>query len=111
MDSGIGIGEWAADQTRQIYSSRSLSDAFHKFSEICMSRYPESRPTAVQLLTQHAFFKQVKHTSLEEQLKNVLEPVDFDKISVENLAQKSSDDDLSKEIESLNITETAEWDF
>lgn len=112
MDSGIGIGEWGtADQTRQIYSSRSLSDSFHKFAEVCMSRYPETRASAAQLLTQHAFFKQCKHTSLEEQLKNCLEPVDFDKISVENLAQKTSDNDLTKDLESLNIHETAEWDF
>lgn len=110
MDSGIGIGEWAVDQTRQIYSARSLSDSFHKFAEICMTRFPENRPTAVHLLTQHAFLKQCRHTSLQEQLKNVLEPVDFDKISIENLA-KSSEEDLSKDIESLNITETAEWDF
>lgn len=111
MDSGIGIGEWTADQTRQIYSSRSLSDSFHKFAEMCMSRYPESRNDALQLLTYHTFFKQCKHTSLQEQLKNVLEPIDFDKISVENLAQKPSDDDLSKDIESLNIAEATEWDF
>lgn len=111
MDSGIGIGEWGtADQTRQIYSSRSLSDTFHKFAEVCMTRFPELRPNA-QLLMQHGFFKQCKHTSLEEQLKNCLEPVDFDKISVENLAQKTSDNDIAKELESLNIQEIAEWDF
>lgn len=109
VDSGIGIGEWALDQTRQIYSSRSLSDTFHKFAEVCMSRYAEHRPTAIQLLNQHAFFKQCKNTTLEAQLKNVLEPVDFDKISSENLAQKSNED-LSTELESLNINET-EWDF
>lgn len=111
MDSGIGFGEWAADQTRQIYASRTLSDAFHKFAELCMTRFPDNRPTASHLLNTHPFFKQVKHTTLEEQLKSVLEPIDFDKISVENLAQKSSEDDLSKDIESLNITEPAEWDF
>lgn len=112
MDSGIGIGEaWAVDQTRQTYSSRSLSDSFHKLAENCMSRFPENRPSAAQLLTQHAFFKQCKHTSLEEQFKNVLEPVDYDKISIDNLAQKPSDCELSREIESLTISETAEWDF
>lgn len=112
MDSGIGIGEaWAADQTRQIYSSRSLSDSFHKFAEVCMSRFPESRPSSFQLLAQHNFFKQCKHTTLEEQLKNVLEPFDFDRVSVENLAQQPSDEGLSQEIESLNISEAIEWDF
>lgn len=76
-----------------------------------MTRFPDNRPSAHHLLTQHAFFKQVKHTSLEEQLKSVLEPVDFDKISVENLAQKTSEDDLSKGLDSLNLTEPAEWNF
>lgn len=113
MDSGIGIGEaWAAEsQTRQVYSARSLSDSFHKFAENCLSRFPENRSSASQLLTQHALFKQCKQTSLEEQLRNILEPIDYDKISVENLAQKSSDCDLSRDIESLSMTETAEWDF
>jgi STE20-related kinase adapter protein alpha len=112
MDSGIGIGEaWAADQTRQIYSARSLSDNFHKLAENCMSRFPENRPSAAQLLTQHAFFKQCKHTSLEDQLKNVLEPLDYNKISADNLAKRSSDGELSREIESLNISEPGEWDF
>lgn len=109
VDSGIGIGEWALDQTRQIYSSRSLSDSFHKFAEVCMSRYAENRPTAVQLLNHHAFFKQCKNTTLEAQLKNVLEPIDFDKISVENLEQKSSED-LANQMESLQVYEP-EWDF
>lgn len=112
MDSGIGIGEaWAVDQTRSIYSRRNLSDYFHKFAEECMTRFPENRPNAFQLLTHHAFFKQCRHTTLEEQLKSVLEPVDFDKISVENLAQKPSDEDLVKDIESLSISEPVEWDF
>jgi STE20-related kinase adapter protein alpha len=112
MDSGIGIGEaWAADQTRQTYSARSLSDYFHKFAENCMSRFPENRPSATHLLLHHAFFKQCKHTSLEDQLKTVLEPVDFDKISIDNLAEKPSDDELTREIESLSISEPAEWDF
>lgn len=111
MDSGIGIGEaWAADQTRQTYSARSLSDNFHKVAENCMSRFPEHRPTAQSLL-HHAFFKQCKHTSLEDQLKNVLEPIDYDKISVDNLAQQPSECELSREIESLSINEAAEWNF
>lgn len=115
MDSGIGIGEaWAADNTRQIYSKRQLSDAFHKFAEECMIRYPESRPGAQQLLTQHAFFKQCKHTNLEEQLRQILEPVDLNKLSIENIAHKNnsdSDNDLIKDIASLNIHANTEWDF
>ncbi|CRK88162.1 CLUMA_CG001947, isoform A [Clunio marinus] len=110
MESGIGIGEaWAADQTRQIYSSRSLSDHFHKFAEQCMARFPDNRPTAQYLLTQHQFFKQCRHTSLEEQLKIFLEPVDFDRIDTDNLAQKPDIDELSKGInEKMNINDTIE---
>lgn len=116
MDSGIGIGEaWAADQTRQVYSKRQLSDPFHKFAEECMARYPENRPNVTQLLSQHPFFKQCRHTTLEEQMKNFLEPVDIDKLSLENIAQKNnsdSDNDLIKDIASLNIMDnTVEWDF
>lgn len=113
MDSGIGgIQEaWAIDQTRNTYSTRTFSDSFHKFAEDCMSRYPENRPSASQLLTQHAFFKQCKHTSLEEQFRMLLETVDVDRINIEHLAQKNSDGDLSREIESLSISEAIEWDF
>jgi hypothetical protein len=78
-----------------------------------MARYPENRPTANQLLTQHSFFKQCRHTTLEEQFRNLLEPVDIDKLSLENLAQKSdSENDLIKDIASLKIhAETESWDF
>lgn len=110
LDSGIGEA-WAADQTRNTYSARTLSDSFHKFAEDCMSRYPETRPSAAQLLTQHAFFKQCKHTSLEEQFRTVLDAADIDKISIDNLTTKPSDGELSHDIESLSISEPAEWDF
>ena len=115
MDSGIGIGEaWAADSTRQVYSKRQFSDSFHKFAEECMTRVPENRPNAHQLLTQHSFFKQVRHTNLEDQLRNILEPVDLDKLSLENIANKNNSDsenDLIKEIASLQLQADAEWDF
>lgn len=54
-----------ATQTRQIYSQRKLSDIFHKFTEKCLQRFPDDRPTVCQLLT-HSFFKQIKHTTLQE---------------------------------------------
>lgn len=115
MDSGIGIGEaWAADNTRQVYSKRLLSDPFHKFAEECMGRFPESRPSVQQLLTQHLFFKQCRNTNLEDQLRQILEPVDLNKLSLENIAQKNigdSDNDLIRDIASLNIHANTEWDF
>lgn len=114
MDSGIGIEKFAVDNTRQIYSKRQLSDPFHKFAEDCMTRYPEHRPNSQQLL-QHQFFKQCRHTNLEDQMKLILEPVDLNKLSLENIAQKSAsegDNDLIKEIASLSIHHAStEWDF
>jgi STE20-related kinase adapter protein alpha len=114
MDSGIGIGEaWAADNTRQVYSKRLLSDPFHKFAEECMARYPESRPSVYQLLN-HSFLKQCRNTNLEDQLKQLLQPVDLNKLSLENIAHKNisdSDNDLIRDIASLNIQANAEWDF
>ncbi|KAG5682965.1 hypothetical protein PVAND_012281 [Polypedilum vanderplanki] len=116
MDSGIGIGEaWAADNTRQVYSKRKFSDPFHKFAEECMARYPDNRPSANQLLTQHSFFKQTRHTNLEEQLRIILEPVDLHKLSLENIAanknNSDSENDLIQEIASLQLNQDSEWDF
>lgn len=113
VDSGIAIGEaLTGDQTRAIYSQRTLSDAFHKFGETCMSRNPDDRLNASQLLQQHSFFKQCRHTSLEEQLRIHLATVDVESTIIESLkSQNSNDDLLNSEIESLNINESAEWDF
>jgi len=108
LDSGIEIG----DNMRQVYSSRQLTDHFHKFAEVCLTHYPENRPSASWLLAHHAFFKQCKHTSLEEQLRTVLEPVDYDNITAEteNLAENpSSSVDLSRDFEALKVD--AEWEF
>lgn len=111
IDSGIAIGEAVTgDQTRAIYSQRTLSDAFHKFGETCMSRNPDDRLSASQLLHQDALFKQCRHTSLQDQLRSHLSAVDIESSIIEGLKQSSSED-LSGEIESLNISEPAEWDF
>lgn len=114
MDSGIGIGEaWAADQTRQIYSKRQLSDPFHKLAEECMARFPENRPSASQLLTQHTFIKQCRHTCLEDQFKSMPES-DLEKLNLLSVTQKNNSDsenDLIKDIASLNIHVDTEWDF
>lgn len=103
IETGIG-DTFAAVHTRQVYSQRQLSDVFHKFAELCLSRYPDERPAASQLLHHH-FFKQTKHTSLEEEFKNCLDSVDFDKItSDENV-------DLCDEISEMSIDNNFEWDF
>jgi STE20-related kinase adapter protein alpha len=116
MDSGIGIGEaWAADTTRQVFSKRQFSDPFHKFAEECMARYAENRPSANQLLTQHAFFKQCRHTNLHDQLRNILQTDDLDKLSLQHIARQKnnsdSENDLIQDIASLQVTSNGEWDF
>lgn len=77
-----GMGDTYAVQTRQVYCQRQLSDDFHKFAEICLERNPDDRPAVSLLLNDH-FFKQCKHTSLQEQFLNTMEQVDLDKISGE----------------------------
>lgn len=52
------------------YSKKEFSDNFHKFSEICLERHPEDRPTVLQLLN-HPFLKQWKHTSLFRELQSL----------------------------------------
>lgn len=82
-DSGVGD---SLAETRQTYGTRTLSDNFHKFAEICMSRwaniftiatrinkiswsrFPIERPSVSQLLN-HNFFKQTRPTTLTEQLQ------------------------------------------
>lgn len=52
------------------YSKKEFSDHFHKFSEVCMEREPDDRPTVLQLLN-HQFLKQWKHTSLFKELHSL----------------------------------------
>lgn len=63
-DSGVGD---SIAETRQIYGMRKFSDHFHNFAEMCMQRHAIDRPTVSQLQN-HAFFKQIKHLTLFEQL-------------------------------------------
>lgn len=52
------------------YSKKEFTDPFHKFSEICLERYPEDRPSVLQLLN-HTFIKQWKHTNLSRELQSL----------------------------------------
>lgn len=53
--------------TRQVYSQRKLTDAFHDFVETCLRSEPAKRPSADKLL-QHPFVRQSKHTTLRLEL-------------------------------------------
>lgn len=99
-----GINEQFATQTREIYSHRTFTDAFHKFAEICMSRYPKDRPSSTQLLG-HSFFKQCRHATLYEQLNHFgIHAVDYSKLRDESIQ-------VTNEIGDLNINGNFEWDF
>lgn len=67
-----GMAETFAVIQTKAFRERSFSDPFHKFAEVCMSRYPADRPSAAQLLL-HQFFKQTRHTSFIEQFHIHLE--------------------------------------
>lgn len=100
-DSGVGD---SIAETRQIYGMRKFSDNFHNFAEICMQRHPIDRPTVAQLQN-HAFFKQIKHMTLFEQLlASGIETLDCTKINDENIG-------LSCDFGDMNIDGTFEWDF
>lgn len=77
---GAAGGDSLAIQTQQIYSQKKFTDSFHKFTELCLQRFPESRPNTNYLLN-HTFFKQTKHTSLHEQFcLHGMQIIDFEKI-------------------------------
>jgi hypothetical protein len=102
-----GMGDtFAAVHTRQIYSQRQLSDNFHKFAETCLGRSPDDRPTVAQLLHHH-FFKQAKHTTLQEKFQEMMEFVDLEKISDENVEGEL----LSEQMGGITIDGQFEWDF
>jgi STE20-related kinase adapter protein alpha len=105
LDSGVG--DSFATQTRQIYSQRNLSDPFHKFAEQCMMRDPNERPNIGQLI-HHPFFKQARHTTLEEQLlHHGIHPVDF------NTIQDEMEPNLMGAFADMQVDagDAVEWDF
>lgn len=119
--SDSGVGDSLAE-THQIYGSRTLSDHFHKFAEICMSRFPIERPTVAQLLT-HAFFKQTKSTTLHDQLQLAgAEVLDCTRPGTQSVAKQPprapGDDDpvlegLAGEMGGMQLLGAGgfEWDF
>lgn len=54
-------------------ASRRFTDHFHRFSELCLQRDPEHRPSAGQLLL-HSFFKLPKRMNAPP-LPRLLHPV------------------------------------
>lgn len=66
----VGEEAFGSQERLLFYSKKEFSDSFHKFSEICMERQPEDRPTVLQLLN-HQFLRQWKHTSLFKELQSL----------------------------------------
>ncbi|XP_026838607.1 putative serine/threonine-protein kinase STE20-like [Drosophila erecta] len=53
---------------RDVIVSKSFSEDFHQFVELCLNKNPLSRWAASKLMT-HSFLKQCRNTSLSDQLK------------------------------------------
>lgn len=83
-DAGVGgggcVGGQKDDQqsnfafsltkTQEVYIQRKLTDSFHNFVEICLTRDQHLRPGAEKLL-HHAFVKQSKHTTLTFEMEEL----------------------------------------
>lgn len=94
-------------EARQIYSSKHFSDNIHKFAETCMLLNPTERPSTAQLLG-HPLFKQVRHTSLQEQLSIFgIQAVNFSSISDSNLELELTGAMMEMDMGGSTI----EWDF
>lgn len=100
-------------EARRIYSGKRFSDHLHKVTEQCMLLSPRERPAVGQLLG-HPVFKQVRHTSLQEQLSVFgIQAVDF-----RNIRDGNGDggQQLSEAMEALDVGggmggNGVEWDF
>lgn len=96
-------------EARRIYSGKQFSDNLHKFTEQCMALNPKDRPTVTQLLA-HPVFKQIRNTSLQEQLQLFgIQAVDF-----RNIHDNVADQVLSEAMDGLQVGQEQgliEWDF
>lgn len=117
------MGETFAIIKTKAFRDRSFSDPFHKFAEVCMSRYPADRLSAAQLLL-HQFFKQTRHTSFHDQFHIHLDALQitgyrgkslivfkiFSKLNFINILDEIYENELSMEFGGVSL-ESFEWDF
>lgn len=96
-------------EARRIYSGKQFSDNLHRITEQCMVLSARERPSVGELLG-HPVFKQVRHTSLKEQLSVFgIQAVDF-----RNIKDGGGSDEVGGELEEamegLDVG-PVEWDF
>ncbi|XP_049835523.1 STE20-related kinase adapter protein alpha isoform X1 [Schistocerca gregaria] len=106
----IGYGDTVASaryEQRRAMLERTLSEAFHDLTQLCLLREPSARPTAAQLL-QHQFFKQCRRAS--QHLPDLLRPV---LPLTDNRTASYGDPELLFVSESLSDLEIAplKWNF
>ncbi|XP_034243145.1 STE20-related kinase adapter protein alpha isoform X2 [Thrips palmi] len=109
-DSGVGdsVGSNGNSLEGGGLASRRFTDHFHRFSELCLQRDPEHRPSAAQLLL-HSFFKLPKRMNAPP-LPQLLHPViPLTKVV---LGTESSEDffGVADRLSDLDLN-TCEWDF
>ncbi|GBM19500.1 STE20-related kinase adapter protein alpha [Araneus ventricosus] len=88
------------------YRIRQFSDSFHIFTELCLQRDPNRRPTAAQLL-RHLFIKQSKKSNIA--LQDILAMVT--PISDHITLPKEDGDKLSLENKFQDLTLSDPWNF
>lgn len=93
-----------ATTTKQIYSQRKLSDAFHAFVEICLQRV--NRPSADKLLN-HPFIKETKFTTLKAEL----DELKMETLDLLNLPPAESICNSFGEMKIENCGIDFDWDF
>lgn len=97
-------------EARRIYSGKQFSDNLHRITEQCMVLSARERPSVGELLG-HPVFKQVRHTSLKEQLSVFgIQAVDFRNIKDGGGGSDEVGGELEEAMEGLDVG-PVEWDF
>ena len=108
-DSGVGASVGSCSNLppkSKNYTTRTFSDLFHEFVELCTFRESEDRPSALELL-QHPFIKQFKKSSKVSLLTTLIPSNDM--ISVSGVTD--DEESLTMAMDSKMVIDEVEWDF